>query len=133
MAEPKATPIGPGVVQVVHDGRADIVYVAGTSDDRWAFSNGRVYHVTAAPESPAKTRSGSRPHVSQALSAPMPATVASVSVQPGARVRKGDTILVLEAMKMELPLRAPADAQVVAVNCRVGELVQPGTLLVELE
>jgi biotin carboxyl carrier protein len=36
-------------------------------------------------------------------------------------------------MKMELPLRAPADGKVTAVNCQAGELVQPGAPLVELD
>jgi len=38
---------------------------------------------------------------------------------------------VLEAMKMELPIRAPHDGTIAAVHCREGELVQPGTVLVE--
>jgi biotin carboxyl carrier protein len=50
----------------------------------------------------------------------------------GARVKKGETLVILEAMKMELPLRASADATVTAVGCREGELVQPETVLVEL-
>jgi biotin carboxyl carrier protein len=41
-------------------------------------------------------------------------------------------VLVLEAMKMELPIRAPADGRVVSVSCTPGELVQPGVPLVEI-
>jgi len=62
----------------------------------------------------------------------MPATVIRVLVQPGAAVKKGDTIIILEAMKMELPIRAPADATVAAVHCRDGDLVQPETTLIDL-
>jgi biotin carboxyl carrier protein len=62
----------------------------------------------------------------------MPATVLKVLVQPGAKVKKGDVVLILEAMKMELPLRAAGDATVTAVHCREGELVQPDVVLVEL-
>ena len=68
-----------------------------------------------------------------ALSAPMPATVIKVHVHPGDTVRKGDTVILLEAMKMELPLRAPADGTVAAVHCREGELVQADAVLVELQ
>jgi acetyl-CoA carboxylase biotin carboxylase subunit len=67
------------------------------------------------------------------LSSPMPATVVKVLVEPGARVAKGDTLVMLEAMKMELPVKAPRDGVVRAVRCRQGELVQPGVDLVELE
>jgi biotin carboxyl carrier protein len=62
----------------------------------------------------------------------MPATVVKILVTAGQTVRHGDTLVVLEAMKMELPIRAPADATVQAVNCREGELVQPDRTLVEL-
>ena len=41
--------------------------------------------------------------------------------------------MVLEAMKMELPIRAPRDGVVKSVGCRVGDLVQPGATLLELE
>jgi 3-methylcrotonyl-CoA carboxylase alpha subunit len=68
----------------------------------------------------------------QALSAPMPATVVKVLARPGATVKKGDTLILLEAMKMELPLRAPADATVKAVHCAEGELVRPEQTLIEL-
>jgi 3-methylcrotonyl-CoA carboxylase alpha subunit len=66
-----------------------------------------------------------------ALIAPMPATVIRVKVKPGDPVRKGDVLIVLEAMKMELPLRALGDGVVSAVRCREGELVQADATLVE--
>jgi biotin carboxyl carrier protein len=67
-----------------------------------------------------------------ALAPPMPATVVRLAVKPGDRVAHGDTLIVLEAMKMELPVRAPRDGIVGAIHCQEGELVQPGTTLVEL-
>ena len=67
-----------------------------------------------------------------ALSAPMPATVVRILVAPGEKVRAGDLLIALEAMKMELGIRAPRDAEVVAIHCQEGELVQPGRALVTL-
>ncbi len=64
------------------------------------------------------------------LSAPIPARVARVLVQPGDAVRKGDTLVVLEAMKMELTLSAPLDGTVATVPHAVGEMVEEGTVLV---
>jgi len=122
--------IADGVYRVTHDGRADIVYVAGRPADRWAFWNGETFRVTAAPATPPR---GGRPHAVHALTAPMPATVLKVLAQAGTAVSKGDALIILEAMKMELPVRAPADAVVKAVHCREGELVQPDIVLVELE
>jgi biotin carboxyl carrier protein len=121
--------IGDGVYKVAHDGRTEIVYVAGPPDDRWAFWNGATFRTTNDHDPLPRT---ARADVVQSLTAPMPATVLKVLVQPGASVRKGDAVLILEAMKMELPLRAPADAVVGAINCREGDLVQPDVTLVEL-
>jgi 3-methylcrotonyl-CoA carboxylase alpha subunit len=63
----------------------------------------------------------------------MPATVIKILVAPGSAVKTGDTVLLLEAMKMELPIRAPADAVIKAVHCREGDLVQPDVALVDFE
>lgn len=64
--------------------------------------------------------------------APMPATVTRLFVEAGDRVAAGQTVLILEAMKMELPVRAPREGAVAAVHCAVGDLVQPGRALIEL-
>ena len=63
----------------------------------------------------------------------MPATVRRIDVRAGDVVQKGQTLILLEAMKMELPVRAAGDGTVTSVNCREGDLVQPGTILVELD
>jgi biotin carboxyl carrier protein len=68
-----------------------------------------------------------------ALAAPMPATVLRIVVEPGQRVSKGEVLVVLEAMKMELAIKAPRDASVKAIACAPGELVQPGVPLLERE
>jgi len=126
------TNIGPGAYRVEDDGKQVVVFVAGTADDRWVFCNGEIYrerqrHDEASPRDGKHKGSG---HAE--LTSPMPATVVKVLVAPGQTVRRGETLVVLEAMKMELPIRAPGDAVVRAVNCREGELVQPDRTLVEL-
>jgi 3-methylcrotonyl-CoA carboxylase alpha subunit len=67
------------------------------------------------------------------LTAPMPATVIKVPVKAGDSVHKGDVIVLLEAMKMELPMRSPEDAVVANVLCREGELVEADRTLVEFQ
>jgi biotin carboxyl carrier protein len=64
---------------------------------------------------------------------PMPATVIRIAVTPGQQVRAGDVLISLEAMKMELPIRAPRDGVVRAVHCREGDLVQPDQSLLDFE
>jgi len=79
----------------------------------------------------ASERRSARPEAG-ALEAPMPGRVSAVKVAPGARVRKGQELLVIEAMKMENALRAPRDGVVRAVHVAVGAMVAPGRALVEL-
>lgn len=113
---------GHGVFLVTNaEGHREAVYVAGPPDSRWAFWNGQVYRRTRVA------------HADHSLTAPMPGTVIKVLVAPGEAVRSGATLLVLEAMKMEWPLRAPRDGVVARLNCREGELVQPDMPLVDLE
>ncbi|MFN2470434.1 MAG: biotin carboxylase N-terminal domain-containing protein [Gaiellaceae bacterium] len=68
-----------------------------------------------------------------ALTAPMPGKVIKVLTEPGARVEPRETLLVLEAMKMETPVVSPYAAVVQAVHVMEGDLVSGGQLLVELE
>ena len=125
--------IGDGTYLVDADGRREVVYVARSGSRSWAFWNGRDYSISLDDTTGRRpTSAASASHGVQALTAPMPGTVLKVLVEPGARVVKGETILILEAMKMELPLRALEDASVVAVHCREGELVQAEAVLVEL-
>ena len=62
----------------------------------------------------------------------MPATVVKIEVTPGQTVTRDSLLIMLEAMKMELPIRAPRDGRVTAIHCRAGEIVQPGVPLLEL-
>ena len=122
-------PAEPGAWRVTIDGVSRRLWMTRAKDVTWAFYDGRVYRLTEA-------RQGSgRPRVrddATALAAPMPATVRAVMVKPGDRVEPGATLVVLEAMKMELIIRAPAKGTVRAVRCEPGELVQPGLPLVDL-
>ncbi len=66
------------------------------------------------------------------LESPMPAQVTAVLVEPGDEVTMGTPLVLLDAMKMELPVRAPFDGRVRAVHCAVGDRVAPGHTLVDL-
>ncbi|MFO1124730.1 MAG: biotin carboxylase N-terminal domain-containing protein [Methylocystis sp.] len=64
--------------------------------------------------------------------APMPATVTRVAVKPGDAVSKGQTLVVLEAMKMEIAMAAPHDGVVQGVACAAGDMAKEGAELVSL-
>ena len=68
----------------------------------------------------------------QTISAPMPGTILKVNVANGQAVKKGDVLMVLEAMKMENEIMAPADGTVTSVNVNAGASVEAGTVLCAL-
>ena len=121
--------LGNGRYQVTRGTQRTIAFaVAGR--DTWVFLDGRTFVVSDTPDG--------LPHRSRideqgALTAPMPATVLKISVATGQQIKRNDVVMVLEAMKMELPIRSPRDGVVKAIHCQAGELVQPGTMLLELE
>jgi biotin carboxyl carrier protein len=110
--------------------RIERVYAVVAGDTTWVFHDGAVYEIVSETGSGGRRR-GAHHHGS--LTAPMPATVVTINVQPGDQVHRGDVLIVLEAMKMELPVRAPGDGTVEAVHCRPGQLVQPGVSLIDLD
>ena len=106
--------------------------IAGSDPSQLPTTAVRGARSTASNE-PSSRRPAGPSDDATALSSPMPATVAAVQVAPGQQVTAGDLLVMLEAMKMELPITAPRDGRVTAVNCQKGDLVQPGVQLVELE
>jgi biotin carboxyl carrier protein len=115
---------------LVKDGDRQVrVAVASGAGVTWVFVDGNVWKVEDTT-STARTAPRRR---ETAVTAPMPATVVTIHTAPGQPVGEGDTVIVLEAMKMEMPIRAPRSGVVTAVHCRKGELVQPGVNLIEIE
>lgn len=127
-----------GEVTDLGDGRylvaGRLAYVAGPPQARWVFLDGHTYVIDVRPPAGDSAAGAERRHDDElALASPMPATVTAVGVAPGQTVARGDVLVMLEAMKMELPIRAPRAGRDTRVACKPGELVQPGIALVELE
>ena len=116
---------------IVKDGDRHVrVAVADDAAHTWVFFEGRVWKIERAANGGRRVGKG---RGESSVMAPMPATVVAIHAAPGQAVNGGDTLIVLEAMKMELPIKAPRTGVVKAVNCVTGELVQPGVNLLELE
>ena len=109
------------------DGSAHIAHVAKVGDDWWIHLDGRIHMVTGHEPGSSSDSSGEG-----GLTAPMPGTILEVHVKEGQRVREGQTLLVMEAMKMEHRIQAPKAGEVVALNFSEGERVDMGATLVEL-
>lgn len=63
------------------------------------------------------------------VNAPMPGNILDVKVKPGDSVKAGDTLLILEAMKMENEISAPQDGTIASVDVHKGDVVDSGALL----
>jgi len=111
------------------DGTTHVAHAVTDADDAvWVQIGGEVVVLPAL----ASSRPRPRMQGHATLDAPMPAQVTAVLVEPGDEVDAGATLLLLEAMKMELPLKAPAAGRVEAVHCTAGDRVAPGRALVDL-
>jgi biotin carboxyl carrier protein len=130
--ETSASYLGHGRVRLINGSDATLAHVVDDGDKRWVFVNGAVFEVEVEDVTTLPRRRGARTG-HESLSAPMPATVVRIAVAVGQAVTRGTALVILEAMKMELPLRAPHDAVVKAIRCAEGDLVQPGAPLVDLD
>ncbi len=86
---------------------------------------------------PAKAPAAAAPTVatagSEKIVSPMPGNILSVNVKVGDAVKKGQVLLILEAMKMENEIMAPKDGTVTSVNVQKGSTVESGALLVTID
>jgi len=93
--------------------------------------------VVRVPNRKIGSKTAARPKADAAndnhIGAPMPGVVATVAVQQGAKVKQGDLLLTIEAMKMETGIHAERDAVVAAVHVVPGGQIDAKDLLIELE
>jgi len=98
--------------------------------------NGQPREITVrdlAAEVTEQLRPKADPHNPQHLGASMPGKVLKVLVEVGDKVRKGEHLLVSEAMKMETTIQAPADGRIKSIHVKAGDSIEAGDLLLELE
>ena len=101
----------------------------GDGDDRQLWANGRLINYKRIREG---VTVGDDEQLAS-LSASIPAVVSEILVGIGDVVSRGDKLLLLESMKMIMPIQSPCDGHVAALNCSVGEAVQPGFQLIDID
>ena len=100
--------------------------------------NGTLYEVEleditgaapAAPVAAAPAPAAAPAGAGEKIAAPMPGNILAVNVNVGDSVKKGQVLMILEAMKMENEIMCPCDGKVTSVNVSKGSTVETGTLL----
>jgi len=71
--------------------------------------------------------------MSEVITSPMVGKILDVKVSVGDQVSEGDEVVILEAMKMEMPIVAPADGTIKSINVTVGQSVESDTAIAEIE
>lgn len=107
------------------------VFVVRDGDHVHAQIDGRPYRLTVVTRAAASA--GDDEAAAGGLEAPMPGRVTRVAVAVGDTVKRGQELIVVEAMKMENALVAPSDGVVMSVAVKVGDMVAPGPPLVVIE
>jgi biotin carboxyl carrier protein len=120
-----------GRLDLLVDGQRLTAYVSSQNSRRWVTVNGRTLLLTRS--SGARGR-GSGPHQAAGeLTAPMPGQVRAVNVNEGDTVTKGQTLMLLEAMKMEIRIQSPQEGVVKKLFVSQGQTVEREQVLIKIE
>lgn len=116
------------------NGRGTEAVVIPGEQGKHIFVKGRTFFVQDADRLPMRHGKKKGPEESPAeVTPPMPSVVVRVLVEEGDPVKRGDSLVVVSAMKMETTLVAPSNGRVKKINTSVGAKVAPGDILVEIE
>ena len=99
--------------------------------------NGTAYEITleeidassAAAAAPAASSANASAGEGESVNAPMPGNILDIKVNVGDKVKKGDVLIILEAMKMENEITAPCDGTVKSIGVTKGGTAETGTVL----
>ena len=120
-----------GKLDLLIDGKRLTAYVSSDNAKRWVTVNGQTFLLTKS-SGVRKGRHGHH-HAAGELSAPMPVQVRAVNVAEGEAITKGQTLLVLEAMKMEIRVQAPRAGKVMRLFVNQGQTVEREQVLIEIQ
>jgi len=118
-----------GRMDLLIDGQRVTAHVSSDVAKRWVTLNGQTLMLTKT----SGAKQGVRHDHAGGLIAPMPGQIRSVSVSVGDAVKKGQTLLTMEAMKMEIRIQALKDGVVKSVSVMQGQTVEREQILVEVE
>lgn len=127
---PAATGDGAALLHI--EGQSVSVVLAVAGDQVWVHIDGAA-HAVILHDPVRFLGAGDDAAASGTIRAPMPGTVIAVAAEPGAQVQAGDTLMVIESMKLETAIKAPRDGVVATVTFAAGQSFDRDAVLVTLE
>ena len=120
-----------GSLDLLINGERVTAYVSSDGAKRWVTINGQT--VVLTKQSGTRRSGGGHHHTAGELTAPMPGQVRAVNVSEGEAVVKGQTLMVLEAMKMEIRIQATQAGVVSKLFVKPGQTVEREQILIEVK
>lgn len=120
-----------GAISLLFDGRPLRLFFAEDGGKKWISWDGCTY-LLEKPAGYTPPRAGGRSEENE-VRAPMPASVRAVLAAEGESVIKGQGLLLIEAMKMEIRISAPRDGRIRRIRTAAGQTVEKDQILVEIE
>jgi len=128
--------LGEGLFHIIHERKSYTIEIVAKENDKLMRIkvNGNVYEVAVEDQYDSLLKSmgliGAADKTALEIKAPMPGMVLSVNVTVGQQVKKGDALLVLEAMKMENMIKSTTDGIVKTLLIAKGDIVEKNQVLI---
>ena len=130
-----AESISSNTISFLVDGKTLTAYLAGSDGKVYVSINGEEFCIEKPDEKSKKDFAGEYAHIGEKgfVSTPMPGKIVKIMVKVGDEVRKNQTLVIVEAMKMENEIKSPTVAKIKKINFKEGDIVDTGQPIVELE
>jgi len=128
---------GQPVYSMIIDGKSYESYVYETEEGWQVLTRGRQYNLTVEDEREKRLRAAAGGRVAESgeyhLKAPMPGLIVAIPVNEGDPVKKGQTLVILESMKMQNELKSPKDGTAGRIRVKQGETVEQRQALLSVQ
>lgn len=128
---------GQPVFSLIVDGKSYESFVYETEEGWQVLTRGRQYNLTVVDEREKRLRAAAGSGVVESgeynLKAPMPGLIVAIPVEEGAQVEKGQTLIILESMKMQNELKSPKAGVVGRIRVKQGETVEQRQALLSVQ
>jgi biotin carboxyl carrier protein len=127
--------LGPSLYSIITEYQALQIVIEEEAGKKNVLVGGRLFEAQVLDERALlmAMRKGALGASSGEVQSPMPGLIVAVQVEEGASVDKGQTVVILESMKMQNELKSPIDGTVTSVQVSAGQTVDKGTVLVVIE